>query len=100
MPARAVLAAVAVMVVWGMNFVVIDRGLAGVPPLVCVALRFSVVLLALPFVARPASSLSSASSIASRCSPRIPRIRSRFPSKAPRAKSSWTTACGSCGGVM
>ena len=57
MPARDVLAAVAVMVVWGMNFVVIDRGLAGVPPLVFVALRFSVVLLALPVVARPAAPL-------------------------------------------
>jgi O-acetylserine/cysteine efflux transporter len=57
MPARDVLAAVAVMVVWGMNFVVIDRGLAGVPPLVFVALRFAVVLLALPFVARPAAPL-------------------------------------------
>ena len=53
MPLRHVLAAVGVMVVWGMNFVVIEKGLAGVPPLVFVALRFAVVLLALPFVARP-----------------------------------------------
>ncbi len=58
MPPKDSLAAVAVMVVWGLNFVVIDRGLAGVPPLVFVALRFAVVLLALPFVARPAAPLS------------------------------------------
>ncbi|MBM6405741.1 EamA family transporter [Phycicoccus sp. CSK15P-2] len=45
------------MLVWGMNFVVIDRGLEGVPPLVLVAVRFAVVLLALPFVARPAAPL-------------------------------------------
>ncbi|MFV0463848.1 MAG: EamA family transporter [Nostocoides sp.] len=49
--------ALIVMVLWGMNFVVIDWGLSGVPPLVFVALRFSVVLLALPFVARPAASM-------------------------------------------
>ena len=53
MPPRHALAAVGVMVVWGMNFVVIEKGLVGVPPLVFVALRFMVVLLALPFVARP-----------------------------------------------
>lgn len=41
------------MVVWGANFVVIDHGLAGVPPLLFVALRFCVVLLALPFVPKP-----------------------------------------------
>ncbi len=53
MPPRHVLAATAVMVVWGLNFVVIDKGLDGVPPLVFVALRFLVVALAVPFVARP-----------------------------------------------
>jgi O-acetylserine/cysteine efflux transporter len=57
MPLRDVFFAVLVMVVWGMNFVVIDRGLDGVPPLLFVALRFAVVLLALPFVARPAAPL-------------------------------------------
>ncbi|QIM20060.1 EamA family transporter [Phycicoccus sp. HDW14] len=58
MPLRDVLSAVLVMVIWGMNFVVIDRGLEGVPPLVFVAVRFAVVLLALPFVARPQAPLS------------------------------------------
>ncbi|PKW26289.1 EamA family transporter [Phycicoccus duodecadis] len=57
MPLRDVLAACLVMVLWGLNFVVIDWGLAGVPPLVFVALRFLVVLLALPFVPRPAAPL-------------------------------------------
>ncbi len=46
------------------------------------------------------SSGSSASSIASRCARRIPRIRSRFGSKAPRSWSSWTIACGRSGGEM
>lgn len=53
MPLRHALAAALVMTIWGMNFVVIDRGLAGVPPLLFVAIRFGVVLLALPFVPRP-----------------------------------------------
>ncbi|QKE83837.1 EamA family transporter [Arthrobacter sp. NEB 688] len=57
MPLRDTLSALLVMVVWGMNFVVIERGLDGVPPLLFVALRFAVVLLALPFVARPAAPL-------------------------------------------
>lgn len=57
MPLRHVAAAVAVMVIWGMNFVVIERGLDGVPPLVFVALRFLVVLVALPFVPRPQAPL-------------------------------------------
>ncbi len=56
-PLKDSLAAVAVMVIWGMNFVAIDRGLEGVPPLVFVAVRFAVVLLALPFVARPQAPL-------------------------------------------
>lgn len=51
------LLATLVMVIWGANFVVIDVGLAGVPPLVFVALRFSVVLCALPFVPRPKAPL-------------------------------------------
>lgn len=56
-PLKDVLAACLVMVVWGVNFVVIDWGLRDVPPLLFVALRFSVVLLALPFVPRPAAPL-------------------------------------------
>lgn len=53
MPLKDVLAATLVMVLWGANFVVIDAGLHDVPPLLFVALRFGVVLLALPFVRRP-----------------------------------------------
>ena len=56
-PLKDVLAAIAVMVIWGANFVVIDWGLRDVPPLLFVALRFAVVLLALPFVPRPAAPL-------------------------------------------
>jgi O-acetylserine/cysteine efflux transporter len=41
--------AVVVAVVWGVNFVVIDAGLADVPPLLLVAVRFT--LVALPLVA-------------------------------------------------
>ncbi len=55
MSPRHVIAAVVVMVIWGMNFVAIDKGLEGVPPLVFVALRFMLVLVALPFVPRPAA---------------------------------------------
>ena len=57
MPIRHVLAAVLVTTIWGANFVVIERGLVGVPPLVFVALRFLVVLVLLPFVARPVAPL-------------------------------------------
>ncbi|MEO7069038.1 MAG: EamA family transporter, partial [Nostocoides sp.] len=53
MPTRHAIAAALVMTIWGVNFVVIDKGLAGVPPLLFVAIRFSVVLLALPFIPRP-----------------------------------------------
>jgi O-acetylserine/cysteine efflux transporter len=51
------LLAVLVMLVWGANFVVIDEGIADVPPLLFLALRF--VFVALPlvfFVPRPAAS--------------------------------------------
>lgn len=58
MSPRHIAAAVLVMVIWGMNFVAIDKGLEGVPPLVFVALRFLLVLLALPFVPKPAAPLS------------------------------------------
>jgi len=53
-PLKDALLAVLVAVIWGMNFVVIDEGLAGVPPLLFVALRFVVVLLPAVFlVPRP-----------------------------------------------
>jgi O-acetylserine/cysteine efflux transporter len=55
MPARHALLAVAVAVVWGVNFVIIHVGLADFPPLLFVALRF--VLVAFPavfFLRRPA----------------------------------------------
>jgi O-acetylserine/cysteine efflux transporter len=52
--ARDALLAVLVTVIWGVNFVVIDVGLDGMPPLVLVALRFVVVVLPLVFlVPRP-----------------------------------------------
>jgi O-acetylserine/cysteine efflux transporter len=45
--------AVAVAVVWGLNFVVIDAGLKVFPPLLFVALRFAVVVFpAIFFVGR------------------------------------------------
>ncbi len=54
MPLRDSLLALLVMVVWGVNFVVIDAGLAGVPPLLFVALRFTfVVFPAVLFIPRP-----------------------------------------------
>ena len=44
-----------VAVIWGMNFVVIDEGLAGVPPLLFLTIRFTVVVLPAIFVLpRPA----------------------------------------------
>jgi O-acetylserine/cysteine efflux transporter len=47
--------AVMVAVIWGLNFVVIDEGLAGVPPLLFVSLRFVVVLIpAIFLIRRPA----------------------------------------------
>ncbi len=54
MPRRHVLLAVAVMVVWGANFVVIHVGLKDFPPLLFAALRFVfVVFPAIFFVGRP-----------------------------------------------
>jgi len=48
------LLALAVVTVWGLNFVVIDWGLPGVPPLVFVTMRFVLVVLpAVFFVPRP-----------------------------------------------
>ena len=55
MTPRDRLLALAVVTVWGLNFVVIDWGLPGVPPLVFVTMRFVLVLLpAIFFVPRPA----------------------------------------------
>jgi O-acetylserine/cysteine efflux transporter len=54
MPVRHVLLAVAIAVVWGINFVVIHVGLADFPPLLFVALRFTLVAFpAVLFVRRP-----------------------------------------------
>jgi O-acetylserine/cysteine efflux transporter len=53
MPRRHVLLALAVAIVWGVNFVVIHVGLDHFPPLLFAALRFCLVALALPFVPRP-----------------------------------------------
>jgi O-acetylserine/cysteine efflux transporter len=49
-PVRDALLAVLVTVIWGLNFVVIDEGLDGMPPLVLVALRFVVVVLPAVFL--------------------------------------------------
>jgi O-acetylserine/cysteine efflux transporter len=54
MPARHSLLAVAVAMVWGVNFVVIHEGLADFPPLLFVALRFALVAFpAVFFLSRP-----------------------------------------------
>jgi drug/metabolite transporter (DMT)-like permease len=54
---RDALLAVLVAVVWGLNFLVIDWGMAGVPPLVFLAVRFVLVLVpAIFLVPRPAVS--------------------------------------------
>jgi O-acetylserine/cysteine efflux transporter len=45
--------AVLVMLIWGANFVVIDEGLADVPPLLFLALRFTLVALPLVFFIPP-----------------------------------------------
>ncbi|MCW2830035.1 MAG: EamA family transporter [Aeromicrobium sp.] len=49
MPLKHSLLAVLVMIVWGLNFVAIDEGLADVPPLVFLAMRFTFVALPLVF---------------------------------------------------
>jgi O-acetylserine/cysteine efflux transporter len=53
MPRRHVFGALLVALVWGANFVVIHVGLEHFPPLLFAALRFALVLPALPFVPRP-----------------------------------------------
>jgi len=51
---RDALLAVLVTSLWGVNFVVIDRGMVGIPPLLFLAIRFiTVVGLAIWFVPRP-----------------------------------------------
>lgn len=50
---RDVLLGLLVAVAWGVNFVVIDEGLAGVPPLLFAAIRFTCVSLLTLVVARP-----------------------------------------------
>ena len=56
MPLRDNLLAVVVAAIWGVNFVVIHAGLAGMPPLLFLTLRFVVVLLpAIFLVPRPAA---------------------------------------------
>jgi O-acetylserine/cysteine efflux transporter len=50
MTPRHVVLAVLVAVIWGFNFVVIEWGMHGVPPLLFVALRFTVVLVPAIFV--------------------------------------------------
>ncbi len=44
-----------VATLWGVNFVVIDWGMSGIPPLLFVAIRFAVVALAVVVVPRPAT---------------------------------------------
>ena len=53
MTPRHTLLALLVVVIWGLNFVVIDAGLAGVPPLVFVAIRFLLVIVPAIFFIRP-----------------------------------------------
>jgi O-acetylserine/cysteine efflux transporter len=56
-PIRDALLAIGIAIIWGMNFVVIDEGLAGVPPLLFAAIRFSVVVIPAVFlIRRPAVS--------------------------------------------
>jgi O-acetylserine/cysteine efflux transporter len=53
MPRRHIAIAIAIAVIWGVNFVVVHVGLDSFPPLLFAALRFCLVALALPFVPRP-----------------------------------------------
>ena len=50
------LLAALVATMWGFNFVAIDWGMAGIPPLFFVAVRFAVVALAVVVVPRPLAS--------------------------------------------
>ena len=53
MTPRHTLLALVVVIIWGLNFVVIDAGLADVPPLVFVALRFVLVVIPAIFFIKP-----------------------------------------------
>ncbi len=53
MTARHSLLALLVVVIWGANFVIIDAGLVGVPPLVFLALRFLAVSIPAIFLIKP-----------------------------------------------
>ncbi len=54
MPAKEWLAALVVIIAWGLNFVVIKLGLSEIPPLLLGALRFSLVAFpAVFFIKRP-----------------------------------------------
>jgi O-acetylserine/cysteine efflux transporter len=53
MSPRHSLLALLVVVIWGANFVVIDAGITGVPPLVFLALRFVVVSIPAVFLLKP-----------------------------------------------
>ena len=54
MPRRHALLAVAVAAAWGLNFVVIEWGLEGAPPLLLCAMRFTLAALPALFLPRPA----------------------------------------------
>ncbi|MCP2366087.1 O-acetylserine/cysteine efflux transporter [Agromyces flavus] len=56
MTRRDMLLAALVATMWGFNFVVIDWGMDGIPPLFFVAIRFAVVALAVVVVPRPLAS--------------------------------------------
>lgn len=53
MTPRHTLLALLVVVIWGLNFLVIDFGLAGVPPLLFLALRFTLVVVPAIFFVKP-----------------------------------------------
>lgn len=53
MAPRHTLLALLVVVIWGLNFLVIDFGLEGVPPLLFLAMRFTVVVLPAIFFLKP-----------------------------------------------
>ena len=53
MTPRHTLLALTVVVIWGLNFIVIDFGLEGVPPLVFLALRFILVAIPAIFFLKP-----------------------------------------------
>ncbi|MFN8196050.1 MAG: EamA family transporter [Nocardioidaceae bacterium] len=64
MPIRSAALALSVVVVWGVNFVVIDEGLRGIPPVLFAAVRF--VLVAIPavfLVPRPQASWQAVTAV-------------------------------------